>query len=165
MTSLAQFNGGSAAVAAQLLRPCLDVDRWADVVVAGRPYADIEALLAAAGSAADPFTVAEIDAALAHHPRIGERPQGPSAEAELARSEQSGLHLGGDTEQRLVTGNAAYEKRFGRVFLIRAAGRSSQEILDQLNSRLANDPEQENAVIGDQLRQIAALRLAAVVTS
>lgn len=164
MTSLAQFNGQPAAAAAQLLRPCLDVHRWADVVAAGRPYADIGTLLAAAGNAADPFTGAEIDAALAHHPRIGERPQGSSAEAELARSEQSGLNLGGDTEQRLAAGNAAYEQRFGRVFLIRAAGRSSQDILDQLNSRLANNTEQENAVIGDQLRQIAALRLATAVT-
>lgn len=164
MTSLAQFNGQPAAAAAQVLRPCLDVDRWVDIVAAGRPYADIGALLATAGSAADPFTAAEIDAALARHPRIGERPQGSSAEAELARSEQAGLHLGGDTEQRLAAGNAAYEQRFGRVFLIRAAGRSSQEILNELETRLHKDPEQENAVIGDQLRQIAALRLATAVT-
>ena len=164
MTSLAQFNGRPAAEVAQVLRPCLDVDRWAVIVAAGRPYADIDALLARARSAGDPFTAAEIDAALAHHPRIGERPHGSSAEVQLARSEQSGLNLGSDTEPRLAAGNAAYEQRFGRVFLIRAAGRTSQEILGELETRLDNDPDQEIAVIGDQLRQIAALRLAAAVT-
>ena len=36
----------------------------------------------------------------------------------------------------LVAGNIAYERRFGRVFLIRAAGRSGPEILAELRRRL-----------------------------
>ena len=39
--SLTQFNeadGADAAVA--LVRPCLDIDRWVDAIVEGRPYAD-----------------------------------------------------------------------------------------------------------------------------
>ena len=36
----------------------------------------------------------------------------------------------------LAEGNRAYEERFGRVFLIRAAGRSAPEILAALTERL-----------------------------
>lgn len=69
-----------------------------------------------------------------------------------------------DVQSRLVDGNRAYEKRFGHVFLIRAAGRSSEEILAALEERLTNDPETEKAVMADQLRQIAVLRLQGVLT-
>ena len=56
-------------------------------------------------------------------------------------------------------GNAAYEQRFDRVFLIRAAGRSAEEILAELDRRLENDDATERAETVDNLRQITALRL------
>ena len=139
-----EFNALDDAAAAALLRPCLDVDRWVTEVVQGRPYASPDDLFATARAAADPFTAAELEAALAHHPRIGERADGGSAEAALSRSEQAGLTLDDDVQRELAEGNRAYEKRFGRVFLIRAAGRSSTEILDKLQTRLGNDPETED---------------------
>jgi len=63
----------------------------------------------------------------------------------------------------LWEGNAAYEERFGHVFLVRAAGRSSAEILALLRERLGNDPGTERDVVRHQLGQIAALRLSAVL--
>ena len=65
--------------------------------------------------------------------------------------------------ERLRAANEAYEERFGRVFLIRAAGRSAAEILAALESRLTNDDATERRVVADQLRQIALLRLAGAV--
>jgi 2-oxo-4-hydroxy-4-carboxy-5-ureidoimidazoline decarboxylase len=53
----------------------------------------------------------------------------------------------------------AYEEKFGRVFLIRAAGRDGPQILAALTERLLNDPEVEARVVRDQLAQIAQLRL------
>ena len=50
------------------------------------------------------------------------------------------------------------------MFLIRAAGRTPEEILDQLSTRMDNDPGTEQAVVADQLRQIALLRLEGLVT-
>ncbi len=45
------------------------------------------------------------------------------------------------------------------MFLIRAAGRSREEILAALTGRLAHTPEEEQTIIGQQLREIAVLRL------
>ncbi|BDY31917.1 2-oxo-4-hydroxy-4-carboxy-5-ureidoimidazoline decarboxylase [Mycolicibacterium mageritense] len=163
-TSLRRFNEADPADAAAAVRPCLDVDRWVQAVVDGRPYRDVEAAVAVAQSAADPFTDDELTTALSHHPRIGERASGSSAEAGFSRAEQSGVSTDADVQSRLVDGNRAYEKRFGHVFLIRAAGRSSKEILAALEERLTNDPETEKAVMADQLRQIAVLRLQGVLT-
>ncbi|WP_122261775.1 2-oxo-4-hydroxy-4-carboxy-5-ureidoimidazoline decarboxylase [Ornithinimicrobium cerasi] len=145
--------------AAALLRGCLDVPRWVAEVLAGRPYGDRRGLLATADLAARSLTDAEVDAALAGHPRIGERP-GEGHNVEASAREQAGVDADdAGTAARLAAGNAAYERRFDRVFLVRAAGRSAEEILAELERRLGNDDDTERAEVADTLRQIALLRL------
>ena len=157
---LDQFNAASRTDAADALRPCLDIQRWIDALADARPFSGVDALLEAGRAAADPFTPAEIDAALAHHPRIGERSQGNSTEARLSQSEQAGLgEAGAAVTEALAKGNRAYEEKFGQVFLIRAAGRSRADILAALNTRLGHTPAEEQAITGQQLREIAVLRL------
>ncbi|MCM3660611.1 2-oxo-4-hydroxy-4-carboxy-5-ureidoimidazoline decarboxylase [Georgenia satyanarayanai] len=160
ITTLDTFNTAPERPARDLLLACVAVPRWAEAIVAGRPYADLDALLRTARTAASPWTNEEIDAAMARHPRIGERATGEGADAEHSRREQSGVDTtDASTAQRLLEGNRAYEERFGHVFLIRAAGRSSADILAALEARLANDPDTERQITADQLREIAVLRL------
>lgn len=160
---LSSFNSLPAPEAAALLRPCVDISRWASELVSARPFAGKEQLLVAAATAAEPWSEVEIDAALARHPRIGERAEGSSAEAGMSRDEQSGVRADAAVQAEMRRGNLAYEEKFGRVFLIRAAGRSADDILKQLNSRLDNSPEEEIAEVGRQLREIALLRLEGVI--
>ena len=155
------FNAMSASEASASVRPCVDIDSWVEAVVAGRPYADLDALLATADSAAEEWTEAEVDAALADHPRIGERPSGSGVSDGLSAREQAGVDPA-DTEvqARLDDGNRRYEAAFGRIYLVRAAGRSAQEMLALLEERLGNDPDTELEVTRGQLAEIAHLRLA-----
>jgi 2-oxo-4-hydroxy-4-carboxy-5-ureidoimidazoline decarboxylase len=157
------FNDSPAAEAAAVLRPCVDIDRWVEEIVALRPFANRGELIDFAGRAAAPWTTAEVDGALAHHPRIGERAAGTSAEADMSRKEQSGVVSSAETQAALEAGNRAYEEKFDRVFLIRAAGRSAEDILEQLQKRLHNSPDEEIAVVAQQLREIAILRLEGVI--
>lgn len=162
---LEEFNRTDREAVLRALRPCADIPRWCEQLADGRPYASVEALLAAAATAADTFTDDEVEAALAHHPRIGERAGGHGTEATMSRSEQSGVDpADGEVQSMLREGNLAYEQRFGRVFLIRAAGRSAQEMLANLRDRLHNDPEAEDRIVAAQLREIALLRLKGIVT-
>ena len=129
-----------------------------EMCIRDRPYADGDALIVAADAAARELTDEELDQALSGHPRIGERGGAQS------QQEQSGVDANaGDTAARLKAGNAAYEERFDRVFLIRAAGRDADEILGQLERRLQNDDATERAETVDNLRQIALLRLEAAL--
>ncbi|MEO3936990.1 2-oxo-4-hydroxy-4-carboxy-5-ureidoimidazoline decarboxylase [Dermatophilaceae bacterium Soc4.6] len=162
--SLASFNAWDRAVAAAFIRPCLDVDRWVNTVVDGRPFAEVADLAQVAAQAATALSHDEIEAAMSHHPRIGESPSGTSREATLSQGEQSGLQVDDELSRRLRQGNAAYERRFGRVFLIRAAGRSASEIVALLETRLGHDDATEERVVGQQLGEIAVLRLQALVT-
>ncbi|MFI7494905.1 2-oxo-4-hydroxy-4-carboxy-5-ureidoimidazoline decarboxylase [Kocuria sp. M4R2S49] len=162
---LIQFNSLSRPEAVEAIRTALDIPRWLEAVVDARPYWHHDALLGMARTAARPFTPEEIEGALSHHPRIGERAEGSHREARFSRAEQSAVDPADtDVQRRLREGNLAYEERFGQVFLIRAAGRTPEEILENLSARMTNDPGTEQAVVADQLRQIALLRLEGLVT-
>ena len=158
--ALTRFNKLGDEEIRTLLLTCAAVPRWAEEVARGRPYPGLEQALATARTAADPWTDAEVEAALARHPRIGERPEPSDAESAHSRREQSGVDpADAGVARQLIEGNQAYEERFGHVFLIRAAGRSAAEILQALHQRLHNDPDTERRIAAEQLRQIAVLRL------
>lgn len=161
---LDELNALPAADAAAVLRPCADIDSWVRGLVESRPYADRATLLARADALARAWTPAEVEQALADHPRIGERHAGDGASAALSGQEQAGVDPHDvDVQRRLAAGNVAYEERFDRIYLVRAAGRSAEEILALLEERLGNDPDTELAVTTGQLREIALLRLEGLV--
>jgi 2-oxo-4-hydroxy-4-carboxy-5-ureidoimidazoline decarboxylase len=155
------FNALSADDARLLVAGCIGVPRWVDEVVGKRPYADLEQLRTQAHDSAVALSDDELAAALSRHPRIGERPTGDGSEVAFSQAEQSGVAA--SDEERLRAGNATYESRFGHVFLIRAAGRSSAEILSELERRLGNDDATEREETVTALRDIALLRLEQVV--
>ena len=159
------FNTSPADRLRPALLACCDVPRWADAVLEQRPYADAGALMRAADTATHGFTTAEVDRALAAHPRIGERAEGEGTEAAWSRSEQSGVVPDPLAQRALAAANREYEQRFGRVFLICATGLTAAEVLANLRGRLANDPETEAAVVADELRRIALLRLERVLVT
>ncbi len=134
---------------------------WAAAVLRSRPYAGLDALLDHSDEAIAALPESEIDAALSGHPRIGERAEqlDPEAAARSAR-EQSGVR---DADEQvkadLATGNAEYEARFGRIYLVAAAGRSAPELLALLRERLANPPAAELDVVRRELGRITRLRL------
>lgn len=158
---LERFNALSAEDVHDVLAVCLAVPRWIEEVDAGRPYPDELALLAVAGTVAEQLTDDELDMALARHPRIGERSPAVGAEAAHSRAEQAGVFPAAE----LRAANAAYEQRFGRVFLIRAAGRSGSEIMAELRRRLGNDHESERRETVAELTEIALIRLQQVISS
>lgn len=159
------FNAMSKDEAVTAVQPCADIDSWVDAVVTGRPYADVDELLAAAISQAAGWTAAEVETALAAHPRIGERHPASGASADMSRTEQAGVDpADAELQQRIEEGNRRYEETFGRIYLVRAKGRSGTEMLDLLEQRLTNDPATELDVTKSQLAEIAALRLQALMS-
>jgi 2-oxo-4-hydroxy-4-carboxy-5-ureidoimidazoline decarboxylase len=162
---LDEFNASDAADAASFVGVWAAIPAWVDAITSGRPYDSVDALAARAAALAARWGRADLDTALAHHPRIGQRPTGAGAEAAASRREQAAMtDAGAAVTAAIAAGNAAYEQRFGRVFLIRAAGRAPQEILAELERRLGNDDDTEAAEAVGQLAEIALLRLRGSVT-
>lgn len=146
--------------AATALHACLAAPAWVEALVTGRPHGDAAAWLTAARQAYDRLPDDDVLAALAVHPRIGASPAGDTRDAASSRREQARVTAAGDdVKAAIAEGNRAYEERFGRVFLIRAAGRSPEEILAELARRLRNDDVAELAEAREQLLQITLVRL------
>ena len=156
------FNSLPADEAHRILLGCCASPAWARSLTEGRPYRSVDEILAAADNALDKIDDGDLDAALAGHPRIGERPAGDAGG--FSGREQAGVATASaETRAALAEGNRAYEARFGWVYLVCATGRSGDELLAMLRERLANDPATERRVVRGELRKINRLRLEALV--
>lgn len=151
--TLDEWNALDPGAAERELRQVCAAPRWVREVAANRPYPDVASLQATAEVT---LSDADLDEAMAGHPRIGDHTAGGAS-----GREQSGV-AGADPAvlAALADGNRAYEERFGHVYLVCATGRSAQEMLDILRARLGNDPTTERAVALAELAAINRLRIA-----
>lgn len=146
------------------LRACCAADAWLNRMSQARPFPSARAALDRSDEIVLGLDDAALDQALAAHARIGERRLGSTTEDRWSRSEQAGaLAVATDVQQRLAEGNRRYEERFGHVFLIRAAGRSAEEMLAALEQRLGHDDDTERDVVRRELAEIVRLRLLKLV--
>ncbi len=129
-------------------------ERWVEKMAAGRPYASGAAVLEAATAGFDTLEDSDWEAAFAAHPRIGER-----AEGIAGREQAAAAATASGREQELVEGNNRYEERFGRSFIIAAAGKTTGEIIDALEQRMNNEPEAEREAAAAEQRMISERRL------
>ena len=165
MIALHDFNHLPHEKALALIHPCVALPEWADALALRRPYASRDELFSTASALTQNWDEAALAQALNAHPRIGEKPAGSQAEAALSRQEQGEVNdRDADLARALREGNARYEARCGRVFLIRAKGRSGEEILQALHARLENSDAQEVRAALEQLREITLLRLEGVIS-
>ena len=157
------FNGMKDAEAAQLLAACCGSSRWVAGMLARRPFEDLEDLLMASDEVAEELQPMDWLEAFRHHPRIGERDAAAKTSATAAawsEGEQAAASETTEDVQEQIEGlNIEYEKRFGFIFIIRAAGRTADEILDALHERLGNEPDAELAIAAREQQQITNLRL------
>jgi len=160
--NLIEFNQSPDEVAHGILAPCVHIPSWIMALVRQRPFASLDALYAAAARQAEDWQWSEVAQALAQHPRIGERRAAMALndkEQQFSAREQGAVGLSDEVQAALLQGNHDYETRFGHIFLIRAAGRTSSEILSELKRRLSNSVTEEQAEVHEQLAEIALIRL------
>lgn len=154
------MDAGEAAVA---VLPCCGSHAWANGVASRRPLNTLPELLAASDSSWWSLNESDWQEAFDSHPRIGERhAQAPASATSLhwSAAEQSVAQLSDDAAKAMLEqGNQAYEAKFGRIFIVCATGKTSQEILAILTHRLHNTAEMELHEAAEQQRQITHIRL------
>lgn len=168
--TLAVWNTAQQTEALETMLACCGSKRWAEAMVAQRPFANVRGL----SEAADRLwtTVQEADwlEAFACHPRIGERqptllvsrPSYAAARRSAAWSHQEQSSANAANElllAELAEDNQRYEQRFGFTYIICATGKSAAEMLTILKQRLARDRETELREAAEQQRQIMQIRL------
>jgi 2-oxo-4-hydroxy-4-carboxy-5-ureidoimidazoline decarboxylase len=85
---------------------------------------------------------------------------GEGKSAQWSRQEQAGVSAAdGETAAALAESNEEYERRFGHIYLVSAAGRTGPQLLALLRARLRNSPESEWQVVRTELQKINEIRL------
>jgi OHCU decarboxylase len=161
--ALARWNALEPAAAEGEILACCGSRIWAREMVARRPFANEPAVLAASDAVCASLRDEDWFEAFRAHPRIGEQKPEQAAlkqSAAWSTQEQSAAAVAdAETKALLAGGNREYERRFGRIFIVCATGKSSAEILVILRQRLQNDAVTELRESAEQQRQIAQLRL------
>lgn len=160
--ALERLNAMPTAEAEAALRRCFDSSAWVRDVVAKRPFGDRAELLAVADRAWEDLEPDDWREAMEGHPRLGgddlARERFTDTRAWSAR-EQSGIaRASGDVRDALAQTQAAYERRFGHVFLVAATGLDASQVLEALRERMANDSDRELKIAAGELRKIARTR-------
>ena len=147
--------------AAEAILPCNGSTAWATQMASNRPFDNLEALFITSDTVWLNLTEQDWQQAFDSHPRIGEHKAKAATEqsAKWSEGEQSAARSNDTTQAALATANQQYEATFGRIFLICATGKSAEEILAALETRLNNDPATELREAVEQQRQITQLRL------
>lgn len=157
------FNALPSEAARTELLKCCGSTRWAATLTERRPFANLDDLLAQADDVW--WTLDEGDwlEAFRSHPKIGER-QAAAAVAtqsqEWSAQEQQGVARAGDEAvEKLARLNRVYEEKFGFIFIVCATGKSTDEILALLETRLENEPAAELRNAATEQAKITELRL------
>jgi 2-oxo-4-hydroxy-4-carboxy-5-ureidoimidazoline decarboxylase len=157
---LAALGALSPEEAAAEFSACCASARWVAALTARLPFETVSSLYTAAAEELAALDWSDILEALAAHPRIGQPPAGTDPEAQWSRTEQAGAAAAPpSTAEALAVANAEYEAKFGFVFLIRATGRTAEEMLAAALDRLGHDEVTERSVVRGELAQIVRLRL------
>lgn len=159
---LAAWNSADEDAAFNEMIACCGSRRWAEAMVALRPFEGIADLSAAADRVWSTMEEDDWMQAFACHPRIGERGAAPATAQSLewSQREQSSAARASDRVlAELAECNRMYEGRFGFTYIVCATGKSSEEMLGILKRRLAGDRASELCVAAEQQRQITQIRL------
>ncbi len=129
-----------------------------------RPFADDNAVFATADRIWATMERADILEAFSHHPKIGSDMQSLRARFpqthQWSGQEQSAVQQANEsTLQALAEGNRRYEQRFGYIFIVCATGKTAEEMLAFLQTRLPNPPEIELPIAAAEQAKITAIRL------
>jgi 2-oxo-4-hydroxy-4-carboxy-5-ureidoimidazoline decarboxylase len=160
---LARWNRLSAEDAERGILPCCGSAAWARELAARRPFDDESSLIKASDEIWRRLEEQDWMEAFSTHPRIGERKAPPVASKQSAAwsaQEQQNMETAAAAVQaELAEANREYDRRFGRVFIVCATGKSAPEMLDILRRRLHNDDATELREAAEEQRKITNIRL------
>ncbi|POX37656.1 OHCU decarboxylase [Streptomyces sp. Ru73] len=153
---LTRFNAADVSEAKAALHEVCASEAWGSKILAQRPYADTDALLAASDAAMAELTAEDLAEAMAGHPPIGRpKPGDPTS----SREQRGMAGASEELKAEMLELNLAYQERFGHVFLICATGLTAEQMRDAVRNRIDNAPEHEREIVRGELVKINRIRL------
>jgi len=160
---LARWNSLDPTAAAGEVLPCCGSQEWAVELASRRPIADEASLMKVSTEVWLALPPQAWQEAFDSHPRIGQKHAQDHATEQSLRwsAQEQSTALSEDEANKLALeeANRRYEQKFGRIFIVCATGKTSDEMLAILEARMKNDAATELRGAAEQQRQITQLRL------
>ena len=167
--TLAEMNVLPRYRAEEELLKCCGSAAWAQWMARRRPFASPDRLLDAAGEIWWRLDPDDWIQAFRAHPQIGQRQSKAHKSSQSqawSAQEQSGIDRAGvGVTMELEEANQEYLAKFGYIFIVCASGKSAEEMLAILRSRLPNSADQEIRVAAGEQSKITRLRLEKLLTA
>lgn len=145
------------------LAQCCAATNWYKGLAAKFPFETSEDLKSASDTIWKACSELDYLEAFQGHPKIGDvdsLAKKFQATKKWAGNEQELVNQASmDVIQALSDGNAAYEARFGFIFIVFATGKTAQQMLDLLLERLPNDRAAELEIAAAEQHKITTLRI------
>ena len=161
--SLQRLNSMEPHFAINAFFKCCGSYQWATRMTDERPFSSVATIKESAERiwwSLDPHDWLE---AFRSHPKIGESKAALQVDAvarKWSEQEQAAVRQSSDTTiNELAQLNRDYESKFGFIFIVCASGKSAEEMLALLRSRLGNDTEKELHTAAAEQAKITSLRL------
>lgn len=164
MSDVTELNSLTEPEARAALLRCCGSTRWTGQMSTRRPFADADALFAAARDIAKSLTRCDWLEAFAAHPKIGDFESLRSKPAWSAEEQSTLSSAAVVTLRALAAGNRTYEAKFGHIFIVCATGKTADEILALLEHRLGNSADEELRIAAAEQEIITHLRLQRLCT-
>ena len=160
LTELNQLS--SSQLKTELIK-CCGSSVWVEKMAAQFPFVSKEDLFQKGEEIWNGLKQEDWLEAFQHHPKIGDV---KSLKAKFANTanwaagEQASVQAASpETIEQLAKGNNEYEAKFGYIFIVCATGKSADEMLKLLLSRLPNRPEEEIKIAAKEQAKITKIRL------
>ena len=168
MITLSQLNSLSEQEAFTQLEQCCVSKTWVNQMLTSRPFSSENELIKKAASIwYNDCSVEDFQEAFTGHPKIGNvesLKEKFAHTAEWAGNEQSKVTgANKETIEALAKANELYEDKFGYIFIVSASGKSAEEILAIVNSRLNNNVDDEIYVAMNEQHKITVIRLVKLI--
>jgi hydroxyisourate hydrolase len=161
MAGIAQLNELPADKLREQLIICCTAEKWADQMVAKRPFA-AASVHTVSGDIWATLEESDYLQAFGSHPKIGEKhlKEKFGSQAKWAAGEQAGAaNASEETIKQLAIHNESYFNKFGFVFLICATGKTAEEMLASLLERESNERPAEVLIAAGEQNKITTIRL------
>ncbi|MEO8819395.1 MAG: 2-oxo-4-hydroxy-4-carboxy-5-ureidoimidazoline decarboxylase [Ginsengibacter sp.] len=161
--SIADFDNLAIEEKKRLLAECCNSTSWIKKMIGIFPVQDLVDLLEYAEEEWYECNPAEWLEAFQNHIKIGDIPsieKNTTINADWVKNEQS-LFINASPEilKSLAKDNELYEETFGYNFIVFTKGKSMNEIIADLSTRLENDPRDELRIAAGEQNKITQMRL------
>ncbi|WP_456437744.1 2-oxo-4-hydroxy-4-carboxy-5-ureidoimidazoline decarboxylase [Psychroserpens sp.] len=163
-----EFNNLSKEDTFSALEQCCVSKTWVNAMIESRPFSSENEMIKKAASIwYNDCSIEDFREAFTGHPKIGNvdsLKEKFAHTSEWAGNEQSKVaEANMETIEALAKANQQYENKFGYIFIVSASGKSADEMLAIVNSRLNHNIEDEIFVAMNEQHKITVIRLVKLI--